>query len=61
MFNVTLEWDNPLNSKLGKPDPYERLDCGPFVNSSEMPFDKGDYHTPNVSSERNIDNPVSQE
>jgi hypothetical protein len=60
MFNVTLEWDNSLNSKLGQPDPYERLDCGPFVNTSEMHFDKGDYYTPNVSSERNIDNPVSQ-
>jgi hypothetical protein len=56
MFNVTLPWDHPSNNKLGQLEPYQHLDCGPFVNSHETPFVKGDYHSPNVSSERNIYN-----
>jgi hypothetical protein len=32
MFNVTLPPDDPSNNKLGKPDDYTPLDCGPFVN-----------------------------
>jgi hypothetical protein len=61
MFNVTLEWDHPSNKKLGEPEPYERLDCGPFVNTEENAFDSGDYYTPSVSSLRNIDIPTAYE
>lgn len=53
MFNVTLPCDDPSNNKLGRPEPYQPLDCGPFVNIHEALFSKGDYRTPNVSSESN--------
>ena len=56
MFNVTLPWDDPSNNKLGHVEFYQPLDCGHFVNSHETPFVKGNYHSPNVSSERNIYN-----
>ena len=61
MFNVTLPWDDPSNNRLGKAEPYEPLHCGEFVNSHETPFVKGDYYSPNVSSERNIDNPLARD
>ncbi|KAH9998737.1 hypothetical protein BJV77DRAFT_709733 [Russula vinacea] len=35
MFNVMLKWDDPLNRKLGVPEPYEPLDCGQFANTME--------------------------
>ena len=38
MFNVTLPWNHPSNGLLGKPEPYEPLDCGPFTNILEVPF-----------------------
>lgn len=61
MFNVTLPSDDPSNNKLGQADPYEPLDSGQFVNNHKTLFAKGDYHTPNVSSEKNIDNPLARE
>ena len=57
---VTLPWDHPSNNKLGQAEFYEPLDRGEFVNSHKMPFVKGDYHTPNVSSEKNINNPLAR-
>jgi hypothetical protein len=56
MFNVTLPWDDPSNNKLGQPEPYQPLDFGHFFNSHVTPFGKGDYRTPNVSTQRNSDN-----
>ena len=55
MFNVTLQWDDPLNNKLGQPEHYQPLECGPFVNIHEALFPKGDYRTPNVSSVKILD------
>ena len=53
MFNVTLSWDDPLNSGLGIPEAYEPLDCGPFrpfVNTLRRQFDKIDYYSRTVSA-----------
>jgi hypothetical protein len=61
MFNVTFPWNHPSNNKLGKPDHYEPLDLGKFVNSHKAHFVKGDYYSPNVSSEKNIDNPLARD
>ena len=61
MFNVTLPSDHPSNNKIGQADPYEPLDCGEFDSSHEKPFHKGDYYTPNVSSERNIENTFARD
>jgi len=60
MFNVTLPWDDPSNNRLGELVYYKPLDWGRFVNIHKAPFDKGDYNTPNVSSESNIDDTVSR-
>jgi len=43
MFNVTLPWDHPSNGILGRPEPYDSLDCGPFTNTIEDHFGKVDY------------------
>jgi hypothetical protein len=32
MFNVLLEWDDPLNRTTVQPEPYPRLDVGPSPN-----------------------------
>jgi len=61
MFNVTLPWDHPSNNKLGRAEPYEPLDCGEFSSTHKTPFIKGDYYTPSVSSEKNIDNPLARD
>jgi hypothetical protein len=50
MFNVLLEWDDPLNRTTVKPEPYPRLDVGPFPNIRRSPFSKGDYHPGHVTS-----------
>jgi len=57
MFNVTLPWDDPSNNKLGTPEQYQPLGWDPFANIREKQFNKGDYYSPNVSSERNSENP----
>ena len=61
MFNVTLPWDHPSNNKLGQAEPFEPLDRGEFVNILEKPFVTGDYCTPNVSSEKDIDNLLARD
>jgi hypothetical protein len=49
MFNVMLPWDHPSNGKLGKPEPYKSLDCGPFTNTIERHFDRAEYYSRRVS------------
>ena len=53
MFNVTLPWDDPSNTKLGEPEYYLRLDWGPFANIRSGTLAKGDYYSRNVSAEDN--------
>lgn len=57
MFNATLPWDDPSNNTLGIPEYYQPLDWDSSANIGEKQFNKGDYYSPNVSSERNNDNP----
>ena len=45
MFNVLLEWNDPLNYSLCEPEQYEPLDLGPFSNTCESKFVKGDYYS----------------
>ena len=59
MFNVTLPWDHESNRTLGEPEPYDRLDCGPFTNSIEARFDKVDYYSRFVTSETNAGSPLA--
>ena len=40
MFNVILPWSHKSNRALGEPEPYEPLDCGPFVNTLKRQFDR---------------------
>jgi hypothetical protein len=56
LFNVTLPWDHESNRTLGEPEPYDRLDCGPFTNSIEARFDKVDHYSRFVSAETNAGN-----
>ena len=57
MFNVMDSWDKspPANQTLGEPDQYKPLVWDPFPNILKSPFDKMDYHSPNVSGQKNID------
>jgi hypothetical protein len=45
MFNVLLEWNDPLNYTLCEPEPYSRLDLGQFVNVRESRFNRGDSYS----------------
>jgi hypothetical protein len=56
MFNVTLPWTHPSNGLLGKPEPYDPLDCGPFTNTIEAHFDKVDHYSCLVTAETNPGN-----
>ena len=40
MFNVTRPWDDPSNRLVGRPEPYDPLDGGPFTNTIEAQFDE---------------------
>jgi hypothetical protein len=53
MFNVTLPWNHPSNGLLGKPEPYDPLDCGPFTNTIEAHFDKVDHYSRSVTAKTN--------
>ncbi|SRR6266849_7159476 len=55
MFNVMLPWDDPSNGILGIPEPYDRLDLGPFVNIRESRFSRGEYYSRSVTTETNVD------
>ena len=56
LFNVMLSWDDPLNHRLGIPEAYELLDCGPFANTRKIRFDRIDYSSPSVSAIANAGN-----
>ena len=56
MFNVTLPWDHPSNGLLGKPEPYDPLDCGPFTNTIEDYFIKVDHYSRFVTTVTNAGN-----
>ena len=49
MFNVMLPWDHPSNGNLGKPEPYESLDCSPFTNIMERHLDRTEYYSSRVT------------
>jgi hypothetical protein len=54
MFNVTLPWDDPSNTKLGMPDAYESLEQDPDnVRPSE--FDQVEYYSCHVFGVENDD------
>ena len=55
LFNVMLPWDDPLNHRLGVPEAYEPLDCGPFANTIKRQFDRMDYRFRSVSADTNAD------
>jgi len=61
MFNVTLPWDDPSNTRLGEPEPYPPLDWGPVTNVRSGTLAKGDYYSHNVSARNNSDNPQARE
>ena len=50
MFNVTLLWNDPSNTRLGKPEPYEALNLGQFFNVRRLTWVKGDHYSRNVST-----------
>jgi hypothetical protein len=45
IFNVLLPCDDPSNRLLGDPEPYPRLDFGPFGNVRRSKFSAGDYYS----------------
>ena len=59
MFNVLLEWNDPSNYSLCEPEPYDRLDLGPFVNTRESRFSKGDYYSRYVTPFEETMNPMT--
>ena len=56
MFNVILPWDHPSNRSLGNPEPYNPLDCGPFADTIDVPFDKVDHYSRFVTADTNVGN-----
>ncbi|KAI0280744.1 hypothetical protein BGY98DRAFT_288521 [Russula aff. rugulosa BPL654] len=56
MFNVILPWDHESNRTLGKPEPYESLDCGPFPTVLDVPLKTQERYSRNVSAETNDSN-----
>jgi len=61
MFNVTLPWDDPSNTRLGEPDHYKPLDWGPFVTTRGATLAKSGYYSRNVSSQENSGNLQARE
>jgi len=51
MFNVMLPWSHESNRTLGEPEPYESLDCGPFINILKRQFDRVKHCSRYVSAE----------
>jgi hypothetical protein len=52
MFNVLLNWNDPSNCVLCEPEAYPRLDLGPFANTRESQFSRGDYYSRYVTAFR---------
>jgi len=53
MFNVTLPWDDPSNTRFCEPEPYKILLCDPNTDIREATLTKGDYYSHRVSKEDN--------
>ncbi len=54
MFNMTLSWDHESNrTPLGKPERYESLYCGPFL---DVPLKTQEHHSHSVKTETNDNN-----
>ena len=56
MFNVILPWSHESNRALGEPESYKSLDCGPFGNTLERPFNRVIHCSRYVSTETNAGN-----
>jgi hypothetical protein len=54
MFNVLVEWNDPSNCTLFIPEPFPRLESGPFVNVHRSILSKGDYYSHYVTSEQDM-------
>jgi len=51
LFNVTLPWNHPTNTRLGEPEYYTTLNMGAFKNIREVTLAKGGYYSRNVSQD----------
>jgi hypothetical protein len=62
MFNVTLPWGDLSNQKFGasKPENYEPMKKEEFERISKSRLAKGDYYSPNVTSQKNSNNVYAQ-
>ena len=56
LFNVMLPWDDPSNQTVGKTEPYEPLDCGPFANTLQRKVERLEHYSRSVSADMNTDN-----
>jgi hypothetical protein len=56
MFNVTLPWNDPSNTKLGKPEEYKTLEQGHFVNVRDIELGEVEYFSSHVSTEESAGN-----
>jgi hypothetical protein len=56
MFNVILPWDHESNRTLGKPEPYESLDCGSFTQILDVTEETQEHYSRYVSAETNDSN-----
>jgi hypothetical protein len=56
MFNVTLPWNDPSNTKLGKPEEYKILEQGHFVNVRDIELGKVEHFSPHMSTEESAGN-----
>ena len=54
MFNVTLPWDDPSNSLLGKPDKYERIKPTYSGNVRDRVIREGEHNTPHIAKVDNV-------
>jgi len=63
MFNVTLPWSDPSNQKFdsSQPENYAPMKKEEFKQISESHLAKGDYYSPNVTSQKNTDNQFAQD
>jgi hypothetical protein len=63
MFNVTLPWGDLSNQKFGasKPENYEPMKKEEFERISKSRLAKGDYYSPNVTSQKNSNNVYAQD
>ncbi len=59
MFNVLLDWNDPSNYTLCEPEPYTRLDLGPFVNIRESRLPRGDYYSRYVTPVQETENTIA--